>query len=188
MDILSKLRRACSNLDLRFAFPTITIRKVILFHHSMMPCDLNFLAPSPSPKNPGKVSLESPRKLRSAKDAGSCGGTFFQAKVRLMVSHWWSHKVLLMVQKSGDRHLVCLKKTVNNGRSTTNLNWFSRPDFWTINVSNPQVTADASIAIVTGPLSANCATGSLQSFLTEISQHRCCNASIPVAQYGCFQK
>ena len=31
----------------------------------------------------------------------------------------------LMVQKSGDHHLECIKPVVNNGISTTNLNWLA---------------------------------------------------------------
>ena len=70
---LSKLRRVCSNLALRYAFPTITIRSSCY----ITPYDLDshHLAPPSIPQNPGKVALGSPRKLRSAKDAVSCGGT-----------------------------------------------------------------------------------------------------------------
>ena len=41
--------------------------------------------------------------------------------------------LLLMVQKSGEKTTRDVKKLVNNGTKTTNLNWWSLTDFWTIN-------------------------------------------------------
>ena len=146
---LSKLRRVCSNLGLRYAFPTITIRSSCY----ITPYDLDshHLAPPSIPQNPGKVALGSPRKLRSAKDAVSCGGT-------LPPIH--AVTTILMVYDTHESIHGTGWYTYIYHTNPPNVN-IAYMDGLLVFKSSSLCWADASIASVTGPLSANCATGSL---------------------------
>ena len=51
------------------------------------------------------------------------------------VSLPWRLILVLLMEEIPNNHLGCIKPVVNNGISTTNLNWWF-PDFWTINSSS----------------------------------------------------